>query len=66
MTDTKQRKRIYNLHRYLIIILLFVGFILDGFSMGDVFFLSASAIWLWSHECNRLEKRIFTHKQRKD
>ena len=53
-------KRIYNLNRYFIVALLSLGFILDGITKGDVFFLLASVLWLWLPECNRLEKRFFT------
>jgi len=60
MHDTRPRKRIYNLNRYLIIALLIIGFVVEGFSAGDVFFLLASSLWLWLPECNRLEKQLFT------
>jgi len=55
-----RNKRVYNLNRYFIIALLSLGFITDGITAGDVFFLLASVLWLWLPECNRLEKRFFT------
>lgn len=59
MRDTKPRKRIHNMNRYLILFLLTLGFIVEGFSLADIFFLLASALWLWLPECNQLEKRLF-------
>lgn len=61
-----RNKRVYNLNRYLIVVLLSMGFVTDeititaGITMGDAFFLLASIIWLWLPECNKLEQRFFT------
>lgn len=60
----KLYKWIYNLNRYLIIILLSLGFIADGIDLSDLFFLVASVLWLWLPECSRLEKRYLPPKQR--
>ncbi len=54
-----RNKRVYNLNRYLIVVLLSLGFVMDGITAGDTFFLLASILWLWLPEFNKLEKRLF-------
>lgn len=61
-----RNKRVYNLNRYLIVVLLSLGFVMDGITAGDAFFLLASIIWLWLPECNKLEQRFFSPHHKDD
>jgi hypothetical protein len=49
------KHRIHNLNRYAIAALSIAGFSADGLQATDLFFLSATALWIWLPECDRWE-----------
>lgn len=67
MCSKKTKRRIHNANRYLILVLLSLGFYINdySFSVSDICFLLASVIWLWWTEFDRAEEYLIDSLQRK-
>jgi predicted histidine transporter YuiF (NhaC family) len=56
--NARQRNRLINLNRLLILVLTLVGLLMDGLQISDLLCTLALIVWLWLPLCTRLEVHL--------
>ena len=56
--NARQRSRLINLNRALILVLTLSGLLLDGVQLADLTCTLALLVWLWLPFCTHLEARL--------
>ncbi|MGD8631439.1 MAG: hypothetical protein PVG72_12035 [Gammaproteobacteria bacterium] len=56
--NARQRNRLINLNRLLILMLTLVGLLMDGLQISDLLCTLALIVWLWLPLCTRLEVHL--------
>jgi len=56
--NARQRNRLMNLNRVLILVLTLGGLLLDGLQIADPLCTLALFVWLWLPLCTRLEVHL--------
>jgi len=54
-------RRLLNFNRVIILALVALGLLSDGFQSGDVYFLLSSILWIWLPRCIKIETVIIKH-----
>lgn len=58
MCTKTAKKKIHNFNRYAISCLSMAGFFWDGFQAADGLFISATMLWVWQPEFDRIDAKL--------
>jgi TRAP-type C4-dicarboxylate transport system permease small subunit len=61
--NSSTQERIHHINRFVIVVLIVIGLLIDGYQASGLFILCSSIFWLWLPEIERAEATIFKRKK---